>query len=272
MALHGARSRDSSARNGYNHSRMSVFQHALALPALIILSATACVRMRGKPRWVAGGVAAAACLLISLLFPGHMCDAGEPVRHLLIGSVCVTALVLCVRRPGVAAALALAVGGATLGLAWDYQDLVHRDGLTGNPNPSEARRAARALLQAQTALAEFGKSDAAPYAAGWLDDRAFIVAIPANLPIEDALRVHRRGEVRRYWHSWYTGIFARRSSPCRLWFPGGTISAGSAGLEWQDIDTPKYLILLPSGPLGPALRGPTCCGAAPERNVDLTFS
>jgi hypothetical protein len=190
-----------------------------------------------SPGGIAVGLAAVSCLLISILFPGHLCDAGEPVRHLLIGSVCVIALVLCVRRPWAAAALALTVGVATIGFALDYQDLVHRDGLTGNPNPAEARRAARALLQARTSLAEFGKSDAATYATGWLYDRAFIAAIPANLPIEDALRVHSRVEIRRYWHSWYTGIFARRSSPCRLWFPGGTISAGSAGLEWRDIDS-----------------------------------
>src|SRR5262245_52770221 len=100
---------------------------------------------------------------MSFLMPGHLCDAGHPWSQLLIGSACVTMLIVFVRDRRVAFGLSIVIAASAGKLAWDYMDLVHVEGVTGNSNPGQERMRIRSEGLARETLAEMAKTDSKAY-------------------------------------------------------------------------------------------------------------
>lgn len=208
--------------------------HAIALLAILGGTIFACVRMRGPRRVVAGLVTALVCFFLSCLMPPHLCDAGHPIRHLLIGSACIVALMAVVKDRRLAIGLSMLVATATGSLAWNYVDLVHRNGVTGNPHPGEERRRIRAESGARQILAEMAPSDDKTYPAGWLHEAEFFRNAPDSSRLREIRSDQSRVEVRWLWHSWFTGLFESRRTTGALWFPGGRLSEAALRVEWRE--------------------------------------
>jgi hypothetical protein len=215
---------------------MSPTLHAIVLLATIGGAIFACVRMRGSPRWGIGLVTACACLLLTFLLPGHLCDAGHPFHHLGIGSAGVVAVSIFVKDLRKAAVISLVIFITIATLAWNYLHLVHEPGVTGNPQPHEEKRRKKAETSAQLMLAEMGASDEKTYAASWLYETDFVRNADPRSQLMDIPRLLTRVEVRWLWHSWLTGLYECRRTPGALWFPGGKLVEASGRVEWRERD------------------------------------
>ena len=211
--------------------------YAIGILAQIAVTVLLCIRLgtpSSRPRWRAGLLTGAACGLAYFLSPGHLCDRGNPTLQVLIGSVCIVSLVLRIRTGHIAAGLAVAAAAATLGLAMGYLRITHSTGLTGNPSPSEPRRMARALESAERFLTEAGAKDKSSYPEGWLHETEFFKSAPQR-PDGDRIPTHASEvKISWLWHSWFSGIFERRSRSVALWFPGGTPADAAKRLEWRE--------------------------------------
>jgi hypothetical protein len=207
---------------------MNPTTHAVALLAIVGVTLLACIGLRGKPQSSAGLIAGAACFLMSLLMPGHLCDAGHPWSQLLIGSACITMLIVFVRDRRVALGLSFVIAVSAGKLAWDYVDLVHVEGVTGNRNPSQERMRIRSERLARETLAEMAKSDSKSYPEGWLSDSEIR---PDKVPF--ALT---RVDVSPFWHSWFTGLYSCRRRDGSLWYPGGKLADAAPRVEWRERD------------------------------------
>jgi hypothetical protein len=210
--------------------------HAIGLLAVVGGTVFACIRMRGGPRWRIGLVTAIVTGFLALLFPGHLCDAGHPVHHLLIGAACMVAISILVKNRWTATGLSLAVVLVIGTLAWDYLDLVHKPGLTGNPRPREERRRTGAEARARQLLTEMAATDNKTYPASWLHEAGFVRNADRGSPLADIPHSLPRVEVRWLWHSWFTGIYECRRTPGFLWYPGGKLSEAAGRVEWREHD------------------------------------
>lgn len=209
---------------------MAATLHAFGLLALVAATAFACVRGWAAPdgqRTIRALLAGLACLLIYIASPGHLCTRGNPTSQVLIGTACVTAVLLFVRRPGVAAGLAAAAAVVTVGLASHHLGIVHSPEFTGNPRDLETRRLTALAATAEQEILKSKGADPAPAEAGWLDEKAWIVGEKERF---EGVRI----EIHSLWHTAFTGLWSRQAFPVALWYPGGPPAEGAPRLEWRD--------------------------------------
>ncbi|HLF93179.1 MAG TPA: hypothetical protein VJB14_06950 [Planctomycetota bacterium] len=209
---------------------MAATLHAFGILALVAATAFACFRGWAAPdgqRTIRALLAGLVCLLIYLASPGHLCNRGNPTLQVLIGSACVTSLLLFIRRPGHAAGLAAAVVAVTVALAIHHLDIVHSPEFTGNPRDLETRRLAGLAASAAKEILESKGADPKPSEAGWLDEKGWITGE------KERFRGFRI-EIRTLWHTAFTGLLRRQALPVALWYPGGPPAEGAGRLEWRD--------------------------------------
>ena len=193
-------------------------------------STLACIRWKTAPyrsrsfRALAAGMI---CILIYIGTPGHLCTRGEPTLQALIGTACVTGLVLFIGEAKLAAGFAPIAVAATVGLSGQHLGIVHSPDFTGNPRDSETRRLAALADSAEKEILKAKGSDPTPYEAGWTEEKAWI-------PDSKERCRGSRVEIHALWHTFFTGIWRRQAFPVALWFPGGPPSEGARRLEWRD--------------------------------------
>ncbi len=209
---------------------MAATLYAFGILALVAATAFACVRGWAVPeaqRTIRALLAGLAGLLLYLVSPGHLCSRGNPTSQVLIGTACVTALLLFVRRPGVAAGLAAAAAVATLALASQHLGIVHSPEFTGNPRDLETRRLTALAETAGKEILTLKGADSTPAEAGWVDEKAWIIGEKERF---QGVRI----EIHSLWHTVFTGLWSRQAFPVALWYPGGPPAEGAPRLEWHD--------------------------------------
>jgi hypothetical protein len=211
--------------------------HALAMIALLGGTVAACV-MWGRPgkgpRILAGLGLGLLCIPAYVLFGMHKCDAGDPVLQALLGGGCLVALAVWIRTLVAANVLALAAVASGAGLVTHYNTLVHSAEVTGNPAISRSYLEAETLRRTSEQLARLGQGDPQRYPGGWLGETAFARKDPASPELRDLAIRQARYEGSPFWHTWFTGLYVKRTREVALWFPGGTISEGAGRLEWRE--------------------------------------
>lgn len=211
--------------------------HALAMILLLGGTVAACVR-RGRPekgpRILAGLLLPVLMIPAYLLFGVHKCDSGDPVAQALVGGGCAIALAVWIRGLVPANVLTLAALACTAGLVEHYNALVHSADVIGTASITRVSNEEDTLRRASAQFAKLGQGDPMGYPAGWVAETAFERKDPASPELRDLAVRLARYEGIPFWHTWFTGLYARRTSVIALWFPGGTISEGAARLEWRE--------------------------------------
>jgi len=159
------------------------------------------------------------------LMPGHLCDAGQATMQTLVGALCVIFLVTCATDRRAAAALGVIFGLATLGLALDYERLVHGSHYIGHIRSSHRQRVVGRESVRLTLTTEPAWT-ASPIPAGWIADD------PRS---DDALKRSARSVAEHgepLWHSWFTHLYTRWRTSMEIWYSGGPVETGA--LEWRE--------------------------------------
>jgi hypothetical protein len=212
--------------------------HAISMLSLLGVTLAACallLRRGERPRTFAGIVTAlCAIVVVFLAAPLHLCNSGNPTFQALLGIVCVTALVVCVRGDRLAFALAGLVGIATFSLMNQYMALVHTERVTGNCRSYQNHRLEDLRTRAGEELLVRTPEVASAFPEGWLSDVDIVRKEPENCPLAATAATFHREEFGTWWHSWFTQIYELRKIPVALWYPGGTLVEAAGGLTWRE--------------------------------------
>ena len=206
---------------------MAATRQALALIALPVLTAILCRHFWKRPPTKRRALWAVAASFIFALYPPHACDAGRPYMQLLIGAICIAFLLTCITERRAAAILGVIFGLATLGLALNYDRLVHSSRYVGHQRTSHRQRVGQRESVKLTLTSEPAWT-ASPIPAGWIAD---------DSRADEALKKSARSMVEHgepLWHSWFTHLYTRRRTPMEIWYPGGPIEPGIHNLEWRE--------------------------------------
>lgn len=218
---------------------MVLLQHALAMLALPILTTVVCVRSyKKRPRALQlivallGGVG---FIFVLSILSTHMCPKGGGGPQILLGGACMTATASLISDLKFRLALCTLLAAASWALSWQSIHLVHRSDLTGSPG--EVIRAERGLKFGSRLVKESVEGDpihgTRSFPPGWVHEtdawtsskrlREYLQDSPPYRPI-----------ITPFWHTWLTGIYARREQPVRLWHPGGVLKDAVDRFEWRD--------------------------------------
>src|SRR6185295_2751231 len=210
---------------------------ALAMIALAASTVAACVLLRSREglRKTAGVLTVLIGLLLFVFaWPSHLCLAGHPTSQALLGIACAAAVVLCVQGSRRAYGLAALIGLLTTGLMSQYQELVHHEGVTGNPRSHHNVRLVDLRARAREAIVELGKTDPSRYPEGRLSDIEAVRKAPGASPLPALSARFHRDDFAPWWHSWFTQLYERRETPIQLWYPGGTLSTAAPEVDWRE--------------------------------------
>ena len=208
--------------------------NAAGLALIVLATLLAVWRFRRRtitPREIARtGVLAGGYFLLMGVLSVHLCDAGNPVRQIVLPSICLVLILTTIERP---TAKWLSIAVAVLGAVLTYHavELVH-DGYPTNPRYAE-RQGRIVLMRIASEMrgrAEPGASTK-PVTTGpthAVEPRA----VPADLLLAALGEQHltAAGEVlvpviRRRWFTNLTGMYQVEKEPMRVMF---------RGLEWAD--------------------------------------
>lgn len=203
--------------------------------AVIAGTATVCVLCwRERPtarRVIVSLLASLVVCQFAPFFFAHLCWTGYPFMQIILWMGCVIALLSCVPPWRVATVLAGVVSILMACLCNQYVSMVHRHDLTGSPFSIENVQLHSYPGEAVEQFRLWAVNDTTEYAAGWLSDAPILPPehfLSQELKHESFVRV----EISRFWHTWFTRLWARKVHPVALWYSGGPLS--EARLEWRD--------------------------------------
>lgn len=166
----------------------------------------------------------------------HMCAEGNPFMQWFVPLLCLWATFMCIGPRVLRRGIAVVLTFVMFGLSWHFIDFVHSPEWTGNPAWHRAQEAVgqSTLRSAQAGLLTCGEGDASAYAAGWLRelDAGACVRESAEYHLRDRRIV--RGDGKRVWHTWITGLYQRVTISQDVWYPGGRLGEGAMKLELRD--------------------------------------
>lgn len=195
----------------------------LALIVLVTLVAVWLFRRKTiTPREVArAGVLAAGYFLVMGVLSVHLCDAGNPVRQVLLPSLCLMLILTTIERP---MAKWLGIGVAVVGAVLTYQavELVH-DGYPTNPRYAERQGRIVLMRIAAEMRGRTGPGAATKPTAAKPTEIAEPRPVPAELLLGALGEQHLTpaGEVlmpvlRRRWFTNLTGMYQVEREPMRV--------------------------------------------------------
>ena len=218
-----------------------------ALGLLVVIAAIVYVMRRygRRPKqfrqFIYSLLTAGVALIIVSTLTAHMCNAGQPISQLLIPAIGLVLTLTFVEDGFVSMIMVPLLCVAMLGLGFHYDAIVHSTGYTGNPagvnrsikvmqnhTRTQIRQALEVSIQKSPALATN------TYLAGYFDQSDVMQLVDAETR-DGSRRTLAIDEHQYYWlwHSPITGIFGVSSHPTRLWYPGGPLKSGMAGLEYR---------------------------------------
>jgi hypothetical protein len=212
--------------------------HALSLIALPVLTALACFTFyRGVPsgKRIALGLAAAGAAWFLQPDYFHACLEGLPFTQKLVPVLCIAPAVIFIGRPLAATAAAAVLFALVPALCHQYLDLIHRDWCTGNPQwmmklcdaGSDSQ-----LKGMEKALERVGDLDPAPHAAGWLkNSEVWPLLHEEEQDCDEGFRI----EVKRFWHTWISGLYSEKKVEQAVWYPGGPPAEAASRIELRDV-------------------------------------
>lgn len=203
--------------------------------ALIVLTTLLAVwlfrRQTITPREIArGGVIAGGYCLVMGVLSVHLCDAGNPVRQVLLPSICLVLILTTIERP-MAKWLGIAV--AVLGAVLTYQavELVH-DGFPTNPRYAERQGRVVLMRIASEMRGRAGPGAATKPVTTGPAETAEPRPVPADLLLAALGEQYLTpaGEVlvpviRRRWFTNLTGMYQVEKEPMRVMFRGDNAAA-----------------------------------------------
>lgn len=186
-----------------------------------------------KRTHVMGALAVSFVVVVLFFLLGmYYSELGWPVAHVVIVLVCVwTSAVIGAPRLHQAWLFLLFFSGVGL-LGW-YAMLVHGAYVGRGEWVSEQKTMLQQQLdQYKSAMVHQGQRDYREYTAGWLESSEVYVYYRRR--IGDGTVAASCERAYRLWHTWLTGLWARRSIKVSVWYPGGRVIDGAPKMEWRE--------------------------------------
>lgn len=212
---------------------------------LLLLPATAFVLIRTSKRkgpkdtrWLLAGLAAAGLVaFFTMPYTIHGCMEGQPPWSLYVLPLGSLAAVLWLLRPrALAVGLAAGFAGAFVALIFGWTEVVHRSGLTGNPDTTMRMQETPLYDWKEEMLASDAAADEAVYPEGWLDESP----IPGKYPRQSKMLALGGGTAislpQAEIHTVLSGLYAMRPTQIRYWYPGGRLRDALPGVEARIVD------------------------------------
>jgi hypothetical protein len=147
------------------------------------------------------------------------------------------AAVLWLLKPRVlAVGLAAGFAGAFVAMIFGWIEVVHRPGLTGNPDATMRMHETPLYDWKEEMLASDAAADDAVYPEGWLDESP----IPGKHPKPSRMLALGGGTViflpQAEVHTVLSGLYAMRLTRIRYWYPGGRLRDALPGVGARIVD------------------------------------
>lgn len=214
---------------------MAATLHAFGLIGAF-LGTLACCALGWKERPPAGRVIRSllAGLALAFLAPflfAHLCRRGYPGAQVILWIVCLVGVLACVTRTRASLVAAGLLSMVMYLLCSQFLALSHREDLSGGSPVLENRPLVYARDRALKVLRDRRPDESEARGPGWLLNSDLCTP-----ELKECLthEVPARVEHSKLWHTFFTGLRARRTVPVALWFPGGRLPEAADGLEWRN--------------------------------------